>query len=54
MARVARVMATATKKGMPTARNKAMMMAAIEGNGGKRDGNSDCRGGRQRGGWQGR
>jgi hypothetical protein len=54
MARAARAMATATKRAMPMATNKAMAMVAREGDGGKRDGDSDWGGGQQRGRWQGR
>ncbi len=41
MAWAARAMATATKRALPMATNKAMEKAAREGNGSKRDGDSD-------------
>jgi hypothetical protein len=41
MAWAARAMATARKRTMPTATNKAMATDAREGNGGKRNGDSE-------------
>ncbi len=41
MARAVRAMVTATKRATPMATNTAMAMAAREGNGSKRGGDSD-------------